>query len=77
MTAIEDKMRENGLRWFGHVNRIPTNALVRICDYETEAQGKRGRGRRRKTLKKTIEKVWSTWHKPEHNGVLRFIQLSN
>ncbi|RXH72417.1 hypothetical protein DVH24_012101 [Malus domestica] len=36
---------------FGHVNRIPTNALVRKCDY-----GKRGRIRLKKTLKETIRK---------------------
>ena len=31
-------MRENWLRWFGHVKRKPTDALVRRCDYKTEVQ---------------------------------------
>ncbi|KAB2625930.1 hypothetical protein D8674_017590 [Pyrus ussuriensis x Pyrus communis] len=36
VAEIEGKMRENQLRWFGHVQRRPTNALVRRCDYRTE-----------------------------------------
>ena len=38
------------------MNRRPTDAPFRRCDYETEAQGKRGRGRPRKTLKETTRK---------------------
>lgn len=33
--AIEDKMRKNQLRWFGHVNQRSTDVSVRRCDYET------------------------------------------
>ncbi|RXH92697.1 hypothetical protein DVH24_033593 [Malus domestica] len=50
------EMRENRLRWFGHVQRRPTNALVRRCDYKTEVQGRRGKGRLRKTLEETLRK---------------------
>ncbi|CAN6714712.1 unnamed protein product [Malus baccata var. baccata] len=53
---IRGKMRENRLRWFGHVQRRPTDALVRRCDYGTELQGRRGRGRPRKTLEETLRK---------------------
>ncbi|RXH86146.1 hypothetical protein DVH24_017199 [Malus domestica] len=54
-------MRENRFRWFGHVQRRPTDAPVRKCDYGTEVQGRRGRGRPRKTLEETLRKDLSTW----------------
>ncbi|CAN6543625.1 unnamed protein product [Malus baccata var. baccata] len=47
---------KNRLRWFGHVQRRPTDAPVRRCDYRTEVQGRRGRGRPRKTLEETLRK---------------------
>ena len=56
VAEIEGKMRENRLRWFGHVKRRPIDTPVRICDYETEVQGRRGRGRPRKTLEETLRK---------------------
>ncbi|RXH80211.1 hypothetical protein DVH24_041358, partial [Malus domestica] len=56
--TIEDKMRKNRIKWFEHVNRRPTNDPVRRYDYEL---GKIGRGRPRKTLNESINKIWSTW----------------
>ncbi|KAM1032662.1 hypothetical protein FF1_036269 [Malus domestica] len=56
VAEIEGKLRENRLRWFGHVQRRPTNASVRRCDYGIEVQGRRGRGRPKKTLEKTLRK---------------------
>ncbi|CAN6720664.1 unnamed protein product [Malus baccata var. baccata] len=56
VAKIEGNMRENRLRWFGHVQRRPTDAPVRRCDYGTEVQGRRGRGRPRKTLEETLRK---------------------
>ncbi|RXH80326.1 hypothetical protein DVH24_041473 [Malus domestica] len=56
VAEIEGKMRENRLRWFGHVQRRPTDAPIRRCDYGTEVQGRRGRGRPRKTLEETLRK---------------------
>ncbi|RXH85648.1 hypothetical protein DVH24_009469 [Malus domestica] len=43
-------------KMFGHVQRRPTDAPVRRCDYRTEVQGRRGRGRPRKTLEETLRK---------------------
>ncbi|KAM1975200.1 hypothetical protein ACFX15_040005 [Malus domestica] len=56
VAEIEGKLRENRLRWFGHVQRRPTDAPVRRCDYGTKVQGRRGRGRPRKTLEETLRK---------------------
>ncbi|KAM2387188.1 hypothetical protein ACFX1X_039558 [Malus domestica] len=56
VAEIEGKMRENRLRWFGHVQRRPTDAPIRRCDYGTEVQGRRGRGRPRKTFEETLRK---------------------
>ncbi|KAM1011700.1 hypothetical protein ACFX2C_047009 [Malus domestica] len=56
VAEIEGKKRENRLRWFGHVQRRPTDAPVRRCDHRTEVQGRRGRRRPRKTLEETLRK---------------------
>ncbi|KAM2015416.1 hypothetical protein COP2_047002 [Malus domestica] len=56
VAEIEGKMRENRLRWFGHVQRRPTDAPIRRCNYGTEVQGRRGRRRPRKTLEETLRK---------------------
>ncbi|CAN6691314.1 unnamed protein product [Malus baccata var. baccata] len=56
VAEIEGKRRETRLLWFGHVQRRPTDAPVRRCDYGTEVQGRRGRGRLRKTLEETLRK---------------------
>ncbi|KAM1889548.1 hypothetical protein ACFX13_047518 [Malus domestica] len=56
VAGIEGKMRENRLRWFGHVQRRPTDAPIRRGDYGTEVQGLRGRGIPRKTLEETLRK---------------------
>ncbi|KAF5936300.1 hypothetical protein HYC85_027429 [Camellia sinensis] len=35
VAPIEDKLRENRLRWFGHIQRRPTEAVVKRCDAVT------------------------------------------
>ena len=37
VAEIEDKMRENQLRWFEHVKQRPTDAPVKRGEYETKA----------------------------------------
>ncbi|CAN6539925.1 unnamed protein product [Malus baccata var. baccata] len=49
VAEIEGKMRENRFR-------RPTDAPVRRCDYWTEVQGRRGKGKPRKTLEETLRK---------------------
>jgi len=54
VAPIVEKLVENRLRWFGHVERRPVDAVVRIVDQMEESQVKRGRGRPMKTIRETI-----------------------
>jgi hypothetical protein len=56
VTPIVEKLVENRLRWFGHVERRPVDAVVRRVDQMEESQVKRGRGRHKKTIRETIRK---------------------
>ena len=56
IAPIVEKLVENKLRWFGHVERRPIDAVVRRVDQMEESQVKRGRGRLRKTIRETIRK---------------------
>ena len=33
VVPIDEKMRENRLRWFGHMQRRAINSLVRMSDF--------------------------------------------
>jgi len=54
---IVEKMVENRLRWFRHVERRPIDSLVRRVDLMEDSQITRGRGRPRKAIRETIWKV--------------------
>ena len=54
VAPIEDKMRETRLRWFDHVKRKSVNATVRRCEMINIPEGKRGRGRPKKSLEEVI-----------------------
>jgi len=56
VAPIVEKLVENRLRWFGHVERRPIDAVVRRVDQMEESQVKRGRRRPMKTIKETIKK---------------------
>jgi len=53
VAPIEDKMRESRLRWFGHVKRRSVDAPMRRCEMINIPEGKRARGR----LKKSVDEV--------------------
>jgi len=53
---IVEKLVENRLRWFGHVERRPVDAVVRRVDQMEESHVRRGRGRPRITIRETIRK---------------------
>ena len=46
---IEDKLRESRLSWFGHVKRRRVDAPVRRCESISLSEGRRGRGRPKKS----------------------------
>nr|XP_016438442.1 PREDICTED: uncharacterized protein LOC107764395 [Nicotiana tabacum] len=56
VAPIEDKMREVTLKWFGHVRRRSTDALVRRCEMLTFEGLRRGRGRPIKNWGEVIRK---------------------
>ncbi|KAL7242429.1 hypothetical protein ACSBR1_014913 [Camellia fascicularis] len=49
VVPIEDKLRENRLRWFGYIHWRPTEAVVKRYDTVTLDGSVRGRGRPRLT----------------------------
>jgi len=53
VTPTEDKMRETRLRWFSHVKRS-VDAPVRRCEKINIPEGKRGKGRLKKSLDDVI-----------------------
>jgi len=56
VAPIVEKLVENRLKWFGHVERRPVDSVIRRVDQMEESQVKRGRGRPRKTINETIRK---------------------
>jgi len=47
-------MRETRLQWFGHVKRRSVDTLVRSCERISIPEGRRGRGRPKKSLDEVI-----------------------
>ncbi|KAH1219602.1 LINE-1 retrotransposable element ORF2 protein [Glycine max] len=56
VAPIVEKMMENRLRWFGHVERRPVDSVVRRVDQMERRQTIRGRGRPKKTIREVIKK---------------------
>jgi len=54
VAPIEDKIKETRLRWFGHVKRKSKGAPLRRCEMINIPNGKRGRGRPKKSLDEVI-----------------------
>ena len=72
VAPIVEKLVENRLRWFGHVERRPVDAVVRRLNQMEESQVKRGRERPKKTIRETIRKDLEVniWFLIEHYGVI-------
>ena len=56
VAPIDDKLRENRLRWFGHICRRPTDAVVRRSDMIIGNDNTRGRGKPKLTLYAVVKK---------------------
>ncbi|KAH1220391.1 LINE-1 retrotransposable element ORF2 protein [Glycine max] len=56
VAPIVEKMVENRLRWFGHVERRPADSVVRRVDQMERRQTIRDRGRPKKTIREVIKK---------------------
>jgi len=56
VATIVEKLVENILRWFGHVDRRPVDAVVRRVYQTEESHVKRSRERPKKTIRETIRK---------------------
>ncbi|KAL6554932.1 hypothetical protein OROGR_006190 [Orobanche gracilis] len=74
VTCIENKMRENRLRWFGHIKRREMGAPVRRLESWQEEETRRGRGRPKQTWKRVIESDINFLGIEENLMVLPFIQ---
>ena len=61
VAPLSAKMRENRLRWFGHVQRKPIEAPVRRIE-TIIVEGKRSRGRPKKTWVEQIKDDLSELH---------------
>ena len=63
----EEKMRENRLRWFGHIQRRPINTPVRKSDAIHIEDNARGRGRPKWETKINLDR-----DNKERLGLVRF-----
>ena len=55
IASIAEKIVENHLRWFGHVQRRELDEPIRIVDQIVWSPFKRGRERTKKTLNKIVQ----------------------
>ncbi|KAG5632518.1 hypothetical protein H5410_004235 [Solanum commersonii] len=62
VASVVDKLREARLRWFGHVKRRCTDALVRRCEGLVVEGTRRGRGRHKKYWREVIRQDLAQLH---------------
>ena len=62
MAPIEEKLTQHRLRWFGHVQRRPPEAPVRIGVLERVDNVKRGRGRPKLTWDELVKRDLKNWN---------------
>ncbi|RZB66902.1 ER membrane protein complex subunit 8/9-like [Glycine soja] len=73
VAPIVEKMVENRLRWFGHVERRPVDSVVRRVDQMERRQTIRGRGRPKKTIRELyVRDTSKNWKLVQSDGNNRF-----
>ncbi|KAI8550503.1 hypothetical protein RHMOL_Rhmol06G0112100 [Rhododendron molle] len=72
VAPIEERLRENRLRWFGHVYSRPKDAVVKRVDMITLGSNTSGRDRPKLTLDAVVRKDMSIMGLCEHVMTLIF-----
>ena len=65
VAPIEEKLVQHRLRWFGHVQRRPSDAPVRSGILSQDSNVKRGRGRPKLTWVEAIKGDLKGWNIPK------------
>jgi hypothetical protein len=61
MAPVEEKLVQHRLRWFGHIQRRPTEAPVRSGVIRRSGNEKRGRRRPNLTWKESVTRDLKDW----------------
>jgi hypothetical protein len=62
VAPIQEKLIQHRLRWFGHIQRRPSEALVRSGILSRPENTRRGRGRPRLTWEEAIKRDLNEWN---------------
>ena len=62
VAPIEEKLTQHRLRWFGHIQRRPPEALVRNGVLEQVDNVKKGRGRPKLTQDESVKRDLKDWN---------------
>jgi hypothetical protein len=61
VTPVEEKLVQHHLRWFGHIQRRPTETPVRSGLIRRSGNKKRGRGRSNLTWEESVKRDLKNW----------------
>jgi hypothetical protein len=61
VAPVEEKLVQHCLRWFGHIQRRPTEASVRSGVIKQSGNEKRGRGRPNLTWEESVKRDLKDW----------------
>jgi hypothetical protein len=61
VAPVEKKLVQHRLRWFGHIQQRPAEALVRSGVIRRSSNEKRGRGRPNLTWEESVKRDLKEW----------------